>query len=240
LFNIIDDNRAVTGGELLIGHARRILRAHRQALDAFDASALTGNVILGCPDDYVCTFMPPILARFAEAYPQVCVEVICEVSRQLLDRLHTGTVDMALVTVGTVNGDDGGTVVHHEPLVWVTSPRHCVHEREPLPLVLYQSGCMFRRHALAALATQGRSSRMVYTSLSITGLEAALRAGLGVSVLGKSTVPAGLRILGERDGFPPLPDYSIALRRTADRESPILDRLEQHIIDGFRELSAGS
>jgi DNA-binding transcriptional LysR family regulator len=223
-----------TDGELFLNHARRVLQAHQQALAAFDASALTGSVILGCPDDYVSTFLPPILARFAETHPQVHVEVICEATVQLLERLTAGTVELALVTHG--HGDDSGIVVHREPLVWVTSARHSVHEQTPLPLALYQPGCIFRRSALAALAAQNRTSRVVYSSLSMTGLEAALRAGLAVSVLGKSTVPEGLRILGEREGFPVLPNYSIALRRANGMESPVLDRLEQHIIDSFQVL----
>lgn len=65
--------------------------------------------------------------------------------------------------------------------------------------------------------------------MSLAGIEAALRAGLAVSVLPRSNVGVGLRILDERDGFLPLPNYQIALRRAENARSPVHDSLEQHI-----------
>jgi DNA-binding transcriptional LysR family regulator len=224
-------------GELLLGHARRILHTQQQALAAFDRSALEGSVVFGTPDDYGSTFLPAILARFAETNPRVHVEVVCEPTVNLLPRLAEGSVDLALITHG--HGDDSGVTVHREPMVWVTSARHCVHEQNPLPLALYQPGCPFRQRALEGLAALGRASRVTYTSVSLTGIEAALRAGLAVSVLGLSNVTDGLRVLTEQDGFPPMLDYTIALRRAPGRESPLLDRVEQHIIDSFRTFAKG-
>lgn len=215
-------------GELLLGHARRILRAHQQALAAFDEASLESNIVLGMPDAYSSTFLPGILVRFAEAHSRVHhVKVVCDTTLNLLPRLAEGSVDLALITGGC--GDGSGVVVRREPLVWVTSARHCAHKQELLPLAMYQSGCLFRTRALEALSMQGRASRIVYSSTSMAGIEAALRTGLAVGVLGRSTVPKGLRVLTERDGFPSLPDYSITLCRTPGKESPLLDELEQHI-----------
>jgi hypothetical protein len=72
--------------------------------------------------------------------------------------------------------------------------------------------------------------------MSVNGIEAALRAGLAVSALARSNVKEGLRILDERDGFPPLPTYQLALRRATGRSSVILDRLEEHIIASFQSV----
>ncbi len=229
------DGRSVrlsADGELLLGHARRVLRAHQQALAAFDESELQGNVVFGTPDDYGSTFLPGILARFAETHPRIHMEVVCETTANLLQRIAENTVDLALITHG--HGDNSGVVVHQESVVWVTSASHCVHERDPLPLALFQAGCIFRQWALEALAERGRASRIAYTSVSLTALEAALRAGLAVSVLPRSNVREGMRILDENNGFPPLPTFQIALRRVAGKTSLILDRLEEHIIDSFQ------
>ena len=138
-------------GDTLLAHARRILRSHGEALAAFDRDALAGEVTIGAPDDYASTFLPRILARFAENHARVHVNVVCQPSVELLRRLAERTVDLALVTQGS--GERGGTVVHHEPLVWVTSARHRVHEQEPLPLAIFEPGCSFRRAATESLAT---------------------------------------------------------------------------------------
>lgn len=218
-------------GELLLGHARRILRAHQQALAAFDDSELQGNVVIGSPDDYASAFLPGVLVRFAETHPRVHVELVCIPTIDLLPRLEDGSVDLALITMD--HGDNSGLVLHREPLVWLTSARHCVHEQNPLPLALFHTGCIFRRWALEALGKQGRASRIAYTSVSAAGLKAALDAGLAVGVMGRSGVTEGLRMLGEKEGFPPLPHFEIALKRARDKPSALLDALEAHLIDHF-------
>jgi DNA-binding transcriptional LysR family regulator len=215
-------------GELLLCHARRILQAHQQALAPFGASRLSESVVLGCPDDHAQSLLPPILSWFAEKYPEVKVDVVCEPTERLLKLLQAGSVDAALVTQGF--GDYSGIVVHREPLVWVTSMQHHAHEQDPLPLALCSSPrSPFRLAAREALTTCRRDSKLVYTTESIAGIEATVHAGLAVSVLAKHTVPAHLRILTECDEFPPLPSVSIAFRRAADKTWPALDYLEQHV-----------
>jgi DNA-binding transcriptional LysR family regulator len=224
-------------GELFLGHARRVLHAHREAITAFDQAALDGRVIIGSPDDYASTFLPPVLARFAETHPRVEVEVVVDMSRNLIARIDEEEgPDMALVSQGS--GESGGTIVHREPLVWAASAHHDCWRRDPLPLALFHQGCCFRKAALEALALQGRASRIAYTSVSIAGIYAALGSGLAVGPLLRSTVREGFRILGEAEGLPPLPQFGIVMLRTHARQSPILDALEQHILDSFARQPA--
>ena len=222
-------------GELLLGHARRILNAHREALATFAEPDLQGTVSLGTVDEYAVTFLPSILARFAESHPLVHVHVVCDTTVNLLRRLGENEVDFAIVTHGY--GDDGGIVLLREPVVWVTSAGRSAQALNPIPLALFHPGCRFRQWAIDALGRQARPYRVAYTSMSLAGIEAALRAGLAVSALPRSNVGAGLRILDERDGFPPLPNYEIALRRAEHARLPVHDCLEQHILANFR-LSA--
>ena len=219
-------------GEVLLGHARRILNAHREALAALLQPELQGTVSLGTVDEYAVTFLPSILARFGETHPLVHVQVICDMTVNLLRRLSENEIDFAIVTHGL--GDDGGIVLYREPIVWVTSAGHSAQALNPVPLALFHVGCKFRQWAIDALAKQARPYRIAYTSMSLAGIEAALRAGLAVSVLPRSNVGLGLRILDERDGFPPLPNFQIALRRSDQARSPVHDCLEQHILENFR------
>lgn len=219
-------------GEVLLGHARRILRVHQEALAAFDDDALAGEVTIGAPDDYASTFVPRILARFGQTHPRVQVNVVCRPSTELLDCLAEGGVDVALVTQGS--GERGGVLVHREPLVWVTSAHHRAHEQDPLPLAVFHAGCCFRRAAVEALSRAGRRHRIAYTSVSVAGIYAALDAGLAVGTLLRSNLRPGLRMLAEADGFARLPEVGITLQRARRDEDPLLDRLEEHILDFFR------
>lgn len=229
------DGRSVSltaNGELLLGHARRILRSHQEAIDAFREDSLTGTIVLGTPDDYASNLLPAILARFAEVHPRITIDVVCENTDSLLDRLNAGTVDLALITHG--HGDDSGTVVLREKMVWVGSASHAAHRQDPLPLALFHAGCAFRRTALDALARAGRRYRIAFTSMSWAAIDAALRAGLAITPAAPIIIGAGLRVLSDAEGLPALPTCQVALRRAANRASPILDRLEAEIVEALR------
>jgi len=236
----VRDGRTVklsSDGELLLGHARRVLRAHAEALAVFQPSELTGTVTIGAPDEYAVAFLPQILRSFAETHPQVHVNVVCEPTRSLMPKLDMNEIDIILFTEGgEVDRDDGKSdpVLLREPVVWATSDRHCIHQDDPVPLALFHTGCRFRQWAIGALADAGRGYRINYTSVSFAGIETAMRAGLAVGAIPQSNVTPGMRILTERDGFPALPDYALAMRRAKGATSCIHDRLEDHIVNCFR------
>jgi DNA-binding transcriptional LysR family regulator len=219
-------------GDLFLAHARRILRTHREALAAFNTTALTGTVTLGAPDDCASTFLPGILTRFAETHPLVHVNVVCEPSQALLTHIGDGTIDLALITKGS--GESSGIIAQHrEALVWVGAIGHDTHQQDPLPLAVFHTSCAFRKVTLAALVEQERPYRIAYTSASIAGIKAAIGAGLAVGVMARYNVDQGLRILGKVDGMPPLPSATILLVQTQAR-TPILDHLAEHVIDRFQ------
>jgi len=235
----VRDGRAVSlthDGEVLLGHARRILRAHQEALAVFSEPDLEGTVTLGTPDEYAVSLLPAILARFAECQCRVHVEVVCDSTVNLLARLEENTIDFALVTQGY--GGDDGIFLMRDDVVWATSARHCAHEQDPVPLALFQPGCRFRQRAIDALSAAGRSYRLALTSVSLAAIEAAVRAGLAVTVLSRSNVSPGMRILDERDGFPALPENRIELRRSEAARSDVHDCLAEYIVDSFRPQAA--
>jgi DNA-binding transcriptional LysR family regulator len=216
-------------GELLLGHAHRVLRAHDETLAAFDNGALAGTVTVGAPDDCASTFLPDILSRFATTHPLVHVDVVCAPSQGLLTRLADATIDLALITKGS--GESGGIVAQHrEPLVWVGAVDRDTHKRDPLPLALFGAECAFRKATLAALDERGRAYRAAYTSVSLAGIKAAIGAGLAVGVIARCNVDRGLRILGEADGMPSLPSATILLVRTQAHMPPMVDRLAEHVV----------
>ncbi|HRD67040.1 MAG TPA: LysR substrate-binding domain-containing protein [Candidatus Competibacter sp.] len=217
-------------GEALLGYARRLLKLHDEAVAALTRPDLSGLVRIGTPDDYVGRFLPEILVRFARAFPRVQVEVNCEPSVTLRRMLAEDRLDLALVTCPP--GAETGEVVRREATVWATAERHLAHEGEPLPLALFQCGCPFRDWALAGLSSLGRPYRIAYTSASITGILAAVTAGLAVTVLCRSILPAGVRPLGIEEGFPPLPPASITLHRGSS-VSAVAECLADYIREGF-------
>lgn len=219
-------------GEVFFDHARRILRAYREALAAFDATTLEGEVTIGLPDDYATTFLPGILARFSRIYPGVHIHVICEPSKRLFAQANEGSVDVALITEGEAPAT--GIIVHRERLVWVSSAHHRVHDENPVPLAIFHTGDVFRRCAIEQLQTMGRRARIKVTSPSQAGISATVDAGIAVAVLFRSNVRPGWRILSTKEGFPDLSDLGIVLQRGNREPTEPVERLIDHIIENFR------
>ena len=224
-------------GETLLGYARRMLRLNDEAVAAVSRPEVSGVVRLGSPDDFVGRYLPGILARFARAYPQVRVEVTCEPTAYLIGMLERGEVDLAINS--RVNPGENEQVLRKEPTLWVSSARHFVHEQEPVPLALFQEGCFFRGWAFRALDEANRSYRVAYASPSISGIQAAVAAGLAVSLLAQSVVPADWRVLGPDDGFPQTPSVTLVLARPEQPGSEAVESLAQYVVEGFRDPQPG-
>ena len=212
------DNRGVSltdAGEVLLGHARRILRQNDEALVDLDvAHKVQGTVRLGIPSDYAAHLLPRVLERFGREYPDVQLELFCELSVDLLGLLHQGRVDLALVT--RQPNSSGGELVRSEGLVWVGARGGRAHQAETLPLALFPPGyCIFRENALAALRNAGRPWRLACTSRSLSGIRAAVSAGLAVSVVAEHTLSQDMVVLGPDEGLPTLPHIEIALHTGA-------------------------
>ena len=161
--------RATPAGESLLGHARRMLRLEEEAWAALVEPDLSGRVRLGIPDDYAYALLPPVLSRFAASHPKVEVELICEQSTLLDGRLAEGSVDLAVVTRGLGRI---GELLRREPLVWFAAADHDAHRLDPLPVALYEPGCVARDVTLRALDADQRPYRVAYSSPSLVGLMA--------------------------------------------------------------------
>ena len=196
------------GGRDLVRHARQILALQDEALAAFRDPGLHGEVRMGACDDYVLSFVPPILARYAERHPRVHVRLDARSSTALVAAAAAGEIDIALVNV--VDEAVRHEKLTSEPLVWVASPAHSSHELDPLPLAV-ENDCVWGRWAHDALDRIGRPYRSAYSAFNNSGLAAIVEAGLAVSVMSASSVPASLRVLGEADGFPALPITSMGM-----------------------------
>ena len=174
-------------GQTLLGYARRMLDLHAEAQAALRAEDISGLVRLGVPDDYASRYLTPVLKRFAPRHGGVDIQLDCEQSTSLIPRVASGDLDLALVSRDHARR---GTLLFHEPMVWVGSPQFDVWRRNPLPIAVYEEASLGRRSAINALALQGRPYKVVYNSSSLAGQIAAVESGLAVAVLTQCSAPA--------------------------------------------------
>lgn len=215
-------------GAELLGYARRLLALHGETLEALHGPVLSGHVRLGVPDDYAATYLTPVLRSYASRHAAVEIELHCEQSTALIPKVQRGEIDIALVSR---DKPTRGTMLFHEPLVWVGAAAFEAWRRDPLPLAVYEQASQARRSTIAALTAQRRAYRMVYNSSSLAGQLAAVESGLAVAVLTRCSVPPHLPILGERQGLPPLSTMEVAVYRSqASRHMTAVDALFDQMV----------
>jgi DNA-binding transcriptional LysR family regulator len=229
--------RLTEDGERLLDYARRIVRLSRECMTTFAESELVGRVRFGLPDDYAERYLPELLASFSRSNPRAEVTVLCEPTSVLVERMRAGELDLAIIT--HVDGHGSSEVVRAEQLLWVTSARHDVHEETSLPLALGPPTCIWRHAAIDALEGAGRPFRILYVSGFSPAVAAAVLAGLAVAVLPESAVRSGMRILGARDGFPPLPFCRIGLMQGRVEGNKPAEALADQIRRGLGNLGTG-
>ena len=222
-------SRLSSEGERLLPYARRIMKLQAETVAAFVDDAGSGTVRLGTPDDYAA-FLPEILGRFAASWPLAELTVTCDPTPILVQAIHHDEIDIAIITHVPARGHGTPLIARREPLFFVTSERHNVHEEDALPLALGSAHCCWRQTALACLAEVGRANRVAFSSWSAGAVSAAVLAGLAVSVLPQSALKPGMRILGPEDGFPRLPHAEIGVLRSASADTPLADALVEHIL----------
>ncbi|MFL1461873.1 LysR substrate-binding domain-containing protein [Roseococcus sp. DSY-14] len=221
-------------GRWLLERARTLLALNEEILSHFRAAPLTGEVVLGSPDDYALDWLPGILAGFARTHPGIEVEVLCMSSDELARRLVESRVDLAIITEGQSRP---GEEIWRGPLRWVGPAGAALHRRDPLPLALARAGCTWRSAAVAALGQAGRRVRVAYNSTTQSGCFAVALAGLALTVSTPTRLPPGLQWLGEAEGMPALPDMGIQLalaeRLLGARPPPHVAALAEAIRAGF-------
>ncbi|BAS11427.1 HTH-type transcriptional regulator PecT [Arthrobacter sp. Hiyo4] len=127
-------------------------------------------------------------------------------------------------------GVKDGTVVQHDTFSWVGLEQTSLEPGLPVPLISYPSPSLSRKLAIDALESSGRTWRITCTTRQISGVLAALRAGIGIAVMPTSLVPEDLKIITRRFDLPPVGDVDFTLIRNPLANAEVIDALTQTIV----------
>ncbi len=218
-------------GEKLLPTARSILVMLECAVAELILDPIEGLVSVGIPDDYGPDLLATILADFAQRHPLVDVNITCGFSVGFRDAVERGQLDLAVYA--SDERRPGGEVLLEEQTVWVASKTRDATRKNPLPIVLFDRSCWWRDVAIDALTHAGIAHRIAYSSESVSGVKAAVKAGLAVGVLARSTVEPSMRILGAADGMPHLPSSNLVLIRNVAAANSAAAAMTDAIRRGF-------
>lgn len=213
-------------GLLLLDYAHRLLRLNDEAIGCFAEPDLAGSLRLGLAEEVMERDLGSVVAEFHQAYPRVRLALECDLSARLAARVQSGELDLALIKRIGERPTAEGRSLWREPMVWASGAGSGAMEERPLPLALFQEGCIFRVIAQAALTQAGIPWRLAFAGHSHTGIRHALQAGLAVSPLPLSLLGEGL--VRSSEGLPPLPEVEwVALTKAGgpSAEWPAVQRL---------------
>lgn len=223
-------------GEAFLEYARKILDLNDEIISRVREPKMHGIVRLGAPEDFATRHLPNVLSRFAQTYPDVALEVTCDLTMNLIDQHKSGAFDLALIKRER-SLEIAGLRVWREPLVWVSGGLD-VKSATTLPLAVSPRPCVYRKRATEALDRARRPWRIAYTCGSLAGTLAAVKARLGVTVLPKDMVPPDLEVIDGKP-LPDLKDTEIALMESKRLSLPA-QRLKEHIVRSLSLSSGGT
>ncbi len=221
-------------GELLLSYARNIIALSNEAVSRFIMPELSGVVRLGAPEDIGERLLPGILRHFAETFPGIMVDVTIDMSIGLKKRLEEQRLDLALINCATRPFPTEGEVVFRERLVWAGARGGTAHRRDPVPISIWEDGCIWRSEAISQLESMKRAYRVAFLSGHTMAQRAAVISDLAIAPLPRSYVGEDMMILGVQEGLPELGSFDIRLL-TAPRMSAPMEAVAENIRFAFAE-----
>jgi DNA-binding transcriptional LysR family regulator len=201
------DVRLTPAGATLVRYAHEILALHDEAISTLAAPAMKSRLRLGILEELGHHRLPQVLRAFNRAAPKASPQIQVSLSNQLVNDMLQNRLDLAVVA--GERSYPQGIMAWSESVIWVASSAIPLALRQPLPLVLLPEPCWYRRSAIQVLDEAGVQWTQACLSTTMTGIRATVIAGLGLSVMGKSEVGEGLRIIGNELNLPRLPSADI-------------------------------
>ena len=222
-------------GKQLLPYAQRVVGLLDEAATALREKPLSGPVRVGIPDEYVQSILPSALASFSQRHPDTQVTIRCDFSTPQLAALNADKIDLAVVYEGY--SADEVEVLAVDPTVWVTSIAHAQHLRKPLPISIYFSSDWCRDYALHSLDQIGVSYHPAFECDTSANMRSAVINGIAIAPLARSSIPPGCRELTDEDGFMPVDNARVVLRRNPAGSSPAIEAMITTLRDAFSPLT---
>lgn len=215
-------------GERLLNTAGQMLALNDQVVEALTHQHLCGEISIGAIQDFADSILPFVLARFRQAHPRVRISAKVDGSKALAHAVDAGGLDLAIGVHGWSNRPH--KKIRTDKMMWLSGVDFVLTEGEPVPLVVFEPPCGFRDAAISSLNQAGREWEIVFTSPSLSGLKAAVEAGLGITVRTLNAFQGRLRPLPKSLRLPKLPCVDFALYTKPELSAPA-SRLCEIVMD---------
>lgn len=190
-------------GEQVIDSARRLLSVNDHIVQIASPNAAAELVRIGVRKDCMGDDLVQMLAAARTRWPNLRFAVQGAGQQRLLRYLKQDEVDLVVALVP----DHPGAAARHswtEELAWVRGSATTALDLDaPVPLIGYKDRCMCTRIAMATLAEANFVGEMVFRATNAEALRSAVTVGLGIMLMPRRRVPAGLEVWDDGPLPPP-------------------------------------
>jgi DNA-binding transcriptional LysR family regulator len=183
-----------------------------------DANTLRGTVMIGAIDSIVYAWLPRLIERVKEAYPNVTIDLNVDTSINLARQIQDRQIDLGLIMGPVVAPHVRNIELCAFDCLWVAAPklvlktgRLRIADLADYPIFAYSKGSQPHQAVLRAIEAEDVDPGVVrvFNSNSLATITRLIRDGVGVAVLPQVVVQeylekGELRILDVDARLPPL------------------------------------
>lgn len=221
-------------GEILLVCAQKILKINDEVQIKLSEKLKDKAVTIGVHHEFSMANLMPVLARFRRMHPEVNLSIHAESASCLENKKCKGAYDIIL-TRCEETVEEPMLCSWKESLLWVGARHHPCVDDDPIPIILPAKDSLLRKRAIEALETANLRWQIVLQTPTVMGMQSAVEAGLGISILNRHSVPPSLQILPSPDMLPALSATTLAMFSGKEELSPaaeIVALCMQHCLDG--------
>ena len=178
-------------GDVLLAHARRLLREADEAVQAIQRQlqGVTGRVRLGSSTGVLVYLLPALLRDMAQAHPDVDVEVSIVGTNDGLAGVLAGTLDIALIAPPQAAGDLVVSRWRRDPMMaflppdWKAPRRVTPQWLAARPLIANDASTRLYRQTMEWFATAGLMPRARIELNYNEAMKSLVAAGYGAAIL---------------------------------------------------------
>lgn len=212
--------------ENVLADARDLVRAASASQPLFD-----GTYQLGLIPTIGPFILPSAMPLIEKAFPELRLYLREDLTANLVNLLRADQIDMAVLALPIEHEGLDTVIFGQDPFDLVCRKDHPLAGRDEVQteelldesLMLLEDGHCLRDHALSACRLPGGNNGTAFAATSLFTLVQMVRSGLGVTLLPRLSIDAGLAEglavvpLRDPDGSVPARDLGLAWRRSSRR-----------------------
>jgi LysR family hydrogen peroxide-inducible transcriptional activator len=182
--------------------ARRLLDEAEEIarLALREAAPLTGTLRMGVIPTIGPFLLPAVLPRLRRAYPKLRLYLTEDLTARLIEQLHAGAIDVALLALPFEAGNVEERVLFEDAFKLATPKDHPLAQNktvrteqlEPGELLLLKEGHCLREHAMEACRLADPKQAEVVEATSLHTLVQMVDNGLGITLLPQLAIDGGI------------------------------------------------